>query len=86
MKDGVYVMLLALMTALYSNGNYITDFDSLGADYVSNKVQKFWASNITKNIYRIQKNYSIMFGYFCIGIIQFMVAYKSFLDYTNFIS
>ena len=27
MKDGVYVMLLALMTALYSNGNYITDLE-----------------------------------------------------------
>ena len=35
------------------------------------------------NIYEIKAYDSIMFGYFCIGFIDFMLKGKSLLDYTN---
>ena len=35
------------------------------------------------NIYRIQAYNSIMFGYFCIGFIDFMLKGKSLLDHIN---
>ena len=37
---------------------------------------------IITNIYRIQAYDSIMFGYFCIGFINFMFNGKSLTDYT----
>ena len=39
--------------------------------------------NITVNIYRIQANDSIMYGYFCIGFIDFVLKGKSLLDFNN---
>ena len=41
---------------------------------------------IITNIYRIQAYDSIMFGYFCIGFINFMFNSKSLTDYTNLFS
>ena len=35
------------------------------------------------NIYRIQACNSMMCGYFCIKLIDFMLKGKTFLDYTN---
>ena len=35
------------------------------------------------NIYRLQAYNSITHGYFCIGFIDFMLASKSLLYYTN---
>ena len=42
--------------------------------------------NMITNIYRIQGCNSIMWGYFCIGFINFMLKGNSFLDYTNLFS
>ena len=42
--------------------------------------------NITPNIYRIQINDSKMYGYFCIGFIDFMIKGKGLLYYTNLFS
>ena len=38
---------------------------------------------IITNIYRIQANNSIMCGYVCIGLIDFILKGQSLLDYTN---
>ena len=35
------------------------------------------------NVFRIQADNSIMFGYFCIGFISFMLAGKTLIDYTS---
>ena len=35
------------------------------------------------NVFRIQADNSIMFGYFCIGFISFMRAGKALIDYTS---
>ena len=41
---------------------------------------------IITNIYRIQAYDSIMFGYFCIGFINFMFNGESLTDYANLFS
>ena len=42
--------------------------------------------NITTKFDRIQANDSIMYGYCCIGFIDFMPKGKNLLDYTNLFS
>ena len=42
--------------------------------------------NIETNIFRVQENNSIMYGYFCIGFIDLMLAGKKLTDYTNLLS
>ena len=42
--------------------------------------------NIKANIFLVQANDSIMCGYFCIGFIDFMLAGKKWIDFTNLFS
>ena len=39
--------------------------------------------NITVNIFRVQAYNSVMCGYFRIGFINFMLADKKLIDFTN---
>ena len=76
--------------ALYVKNNDMTYFASFGVVHISNKIIKFIGStllnkNIT-NIFRMQTYDSIMWGYFCIGFINFMFKRKSLTDYTNIFS
>ena len=41
---------------------------------------------MTHNIFRIQDDDSIMCGFYCIAFIEYMLAGKTLLDYTNSIS
>ena len=41
---------------------------------------------IKANIFRSQENNSIMCGYFCIRLTDFMLAGKKLTDYTNLFS
>ena len=43
-------------------------------------------NNIKTNIFRTPANNSIMFGYFCIGLIDFMFKGKNSTDYTSLFS
>ena len=38
------------------------------------------------NIFRVQANNSVMYGYFCIGFINFMLAVKKLSDFTSMFS
>ena len=38
------------------------------------------------NIFRVQANNSIMCGYFCIGLTDFMIAGKKLTDFTSLFS
>ena len=68
------------------NGNNII-FDSFGAENILKEIKRFIGNkNIITNIYRIQEYDSIIFGYFCIGFIDFMFKGKSSLNYTNLFS
>ena len=42
--------------------------------------------NIKTNIFRIQADNSVMCGYFCILFLDYMLAGKSLIDYTSFLS
>ena len=62
-------------------------FDSFGVDHIPKEVKKFISNKNKKaSIFRIQANNAIMFGSFCIGFIDFVLAGKTLIDYTNLFS
>ena len=87
-KDGAYVINLGEFKsigthciALCVNGNNIIYFDSFGIEHISKEVKKLVGNKtITANIYGIQTYDSIIYGYFCIGFIDFMLNCKSLLN------
>ena len=67
------------------NANNITYFDSF--EHILKEIKKFLGNkNIITNIYEIQAYDSIMWGYFCIGFVDFMLKGQSLIDYTNLFS
>ena len=47
---------------------------------------KYVIHNITHNVFRIQDDESIMCGFYYIAFIEYMLAGKTLLDYTNLFS
>ena len=90
-KDGAYVINLYEYSsigtnwiALYVSNDEITYFDSFGVEHISKEIKTFIDDkNITTNIFRIQAYNSVMWGYFCIGFIDFVPKGKSLTDFTN---
>ena len=73
--------------AMYVKNNHITYFNSFGVEDISKEITKFILNrNIKTNIFRIHAYDSIMFGYFCIGFIDFMFKVKTLTEYTNLFS
>ena len=73
--------------ALYVNNKTATYFDSFGVEHIPKEIMNFInRKNIITNTYRIQAYDSIMFGYFCIGFINFMFNGNSLTDYTTLFS
>ena len=67
--------------------NEIVYFDSFGIEHIHEEIKKFFGNrNIKANMFRVQANNSIMYGYFCIGFIDLMLASKTLTDYTNLFS
>ena len=67
--------------------NEIVYFDNFGVERIPEEIKKVIGNkNIKANIFRIQTNNSIMCGSFCIGFIDFMLAYKTLTDCTNLFS
>ena len=63
-----------------NNNNNITYFVSFGVEHIPKQIKKFIGNkNITTNIFRVQAYDSIMCGYFCIGLIDFMLAGKTLI-------
>ena len=72
---------------MYVKNNDITYFESLGGEHIPKEIIKLIGSkNVIANIFRIQAYDSIMCGNFCIGFIDFMLAGKRLIDYTNLFS
>ena len=82
------MQMLVLIGLLYFvQKNEIVYFDSFGVEHIPEEVKKFIENeNIKANIFRIQANNSVMCGYFCIGLIDFMLAGKKLIDFTNLFS
>ena len=72
---------------MHSLNNNITYFDSFGVEHIPKEIRKFIGNkNIQANIFRIQVCDSVMFGYICIGFIDFMLKGKSLTDFANLFS
>ena len=73
--------------ALYVKNNEVIYFDSFGVEHVPKEIKKFIGNKDIKTyIFRIQAYNSIMCGYFCIGFIDFMFAYKTLINFTSLFS
>ena len=91
-KDGEYVINLGEYAdvathwiALFCNRSKIVYFDSV--EHVPQEIKIFIGNkNLKANIFRVQANNSVMFGYFCIGFIDFMLAGKKLTDFTSLFS
>ena len=67
--------------------NEIVYFDSFGVEHTPEEIKNFIGNrNIKANVFRVQPNNSIMCDYFCIGFIDFILAGKTLIDYTNLFS
>ena len=63
------------------------NFDSFGVEHVSGEIKEFVGNkSIIANIFRVQANDSVIYRYFCIGLIHFMLAVKKLSNYTNMFS
>ena len=61
-------------------------FDSFGIEYIPKKILSKLKKNsiiFRINIFRIQYDDSIMCGFYCIAFIEYILAGKVFLGYTN---
>ena len=74
-------------SVFYALNNSVSYFDSFWVEQIPKEIKKFIdTSTVVTNIFRIQANDSIMCGYFCIGLIDFMLKGKSLLEYRNLFS
>ena len=93
-NDGAYIINLdeyesigTHWIALYVSAENVTYFDTFWVKHIQKEIRKFIRNeNIIINIYEIQAYHSIVFGYFCIGFIDFMLKGQSLLRYTNLFS
>ena len=73
--------------SLFIHKNVAIYFDSFGIGYIPQEVlNKIRDKSITHNIFIIKDNESIMCGFYCITFIEYMLAGKTLLDYTNLFS
>ena len=90
-KDGAYIINLdeysdvgTHWVGLWVSNSNVTYFDIFGVEHIPKEIIKFIKNkNFKTNIFRIQAYDSIICGYFCIGVIDFMFKGKSLTDYTN---
>ena len=93
-KDGAYVINLyeysdigSHWIALYASNNNVNYFDSFEVEHIPKEIKTFInKSIIVINIFKIQAYDSIICGYFCTGFIDFMLAGKTLIDFTNLFS
>ena len=91
-KDGAYVTNLDEYSdigthriTLYALNNNVTYFDSFDVEHTPIEIKIFIDKSIVAaNTFRIQAYDSVMCGYFCNGIIDFMFKGKTFTNFTNF--
>ena len=67
--------------------NEVIYFDSFGVEHISKEImERMKNKNIKTSIFRIQDNNSIMCGYFCILLIEYMLNNTNLTDFTNLFS
>ena len=69
---------------MQNNNNSVTYFDSFWVEHILKEIKEFVKNkNIITNIFRIQAYDLKMCQYFCIGLIDFMLAGQKSTHYTN---
>ena len=72
---------------IYVNGNWAVYFDSFGVEHLPKEIGRFLQrKDIDTNIYCIQSDSSVMFGYYCIKFLDYMFAGKSLTNFTSMFS
>ena len=72
---------------MFIDRNIDVYFDSFGIEYIPQEVlNKIKDKSITRNIFRIQDNESIMCGFYCTTFIECMPAGQTLIDFTNLFS
>ena len=70
---------------IFCNKTEIAYFGSFAVEHVPEEIKQFVGyKNKKANIFRVQANTSVMFGYFSIGFIDFMLAGTKLPDFTIF--
>ena len=90
-KDGTFVINLedkkskeTHWVALSVDRNTDVSFGSFGIEYIPQEVlSRIRDKSITSNIFRIQDDECIMWGFYCIAFIKYMLARKTLLNCTN---
>ena len=94
-KDGAYVINLdedsdvrTHWVALCTQNSDVTYFDSFGVEHIAKEIKAFidHSLSIKTNIFGILAYNIIICGYFCIDFIDFMLAGKTFTEFTNLFS
>ena len=93
-EDGTYVINLVdkirkgtHWVSLFIHKSVAIYFDCFGIEYIPEEVlNKIRDKSITHNIFRIQDNECIMYRFYCIAFIEYMLAGKALLDYTNLLT
>ena len=93
-KDGAYVINLddysdigTHWIALYALNTNVTYFNNFGVEHIPKEIKKFIGNkNKEANVFRIQGYDSVMCGYFCIGINDFMFAEKTLINFNDIFS
>ena len=71
---------------LYVSAKNVTHFDSFEVEFIPKEIRKFILNkNIITSIYRVEAHTSIMYRYFCIGLIDFMLKGKKFIRVYKFV-
>ena len=69
---------------MYLLNNNVTYFDGFGVGHIPKEIKTFVDTyTVLTNIFRTQAYDSIMRGYFYIGFLDFMLASKTFMGFTN---
>ena len=72
---------------MFIDRSTVVHFDSFGIEYISQDVlNKINNNSITHNIFIIQSNDSIIFGFYCVAFKEYMIAGKNLLNYANLFS
>ena len=87
-KNGAYEFadVWTHWVALFCRKNEILYFNSVGIKHFPKEIKNSLEKNIKANIFRVQGSNSVIFGYFCIGFIDFMLAGKKLTDFTSLFS
>ena len=92
-KNGAYIINLDKYAdvgthwiAFYVKKNEVMYFDIFGVEHVPKEIKRFIGHKNTKKKIRIQADNSVMWGYFCIGFIDFLCAGRRLIDFTSLFS